>query len=227
MNLSQAVLAKSDQLNADDLVSGPRTFTVKEVRRGDADQPVAIVLAEFPDNRPFKPSKTVLRILSHGWGEETDNWPENPRFTLFNDKKVKWAGQAIGGIRVSHMSHLSEPIKIALAESKGKKTLHVVDPLPDAAPTSPTVSPETLAELIATFERKGIPEDKRLAGVNHYTQGKATALEVITQQQAEHMLTVLAEKPDVAATETPATEHDPTLDESWGKSAALTEGGGE
>ena len=147
MNLSQATLAKSDQLNADDLIGGPRTFTVKEVRRGDAEQPVAIVLEEFPDNRPFKPSKTVLRILSYVWGEETDDWPERPRFTLYRDAKVKWAGQEIGGIRVSHMSHITERKKIALAESSNKKTLHVVDPLPESAPTSPPVDEETVARL--------------------------------------------------------------------------------
>jgi hypothetical protein len=118
MNLSEATLARSDQLNADDLVGGPRTFTVKEVRRGDNDQPVAIVLEEFPANRPFKPSKTVTRLLSYVWGEETDDWPERPRFTLYRDAKVKWAGQEIGGIRVSHMSHITERKKIALAESK-------------------------------------------------------------------------------------------------------------
>jgi hypothetical protein len=149
MNLSQATLARSDQLNADDLVGGPRTFTVKEVRRGDADQPVAIVLAEFPPNRPFKPSKTVLRVLSYGWGEETDDWPENPRFTLYRDAKVKWGGQEIGGIRVSHMSHIDKPLKLALAESKGKKTLIVVDPLPDNAPTTAPVSEESVAQLAA------------------------------------------------------------------------------
>jgi hypothetical protein len=140
MNLSQATQARSDQLNSDDLVGGPRTFTVAEVRRGDNEQPVAIVLAEYPPNRPFKPSKTVLRLLSYVWGEETDDWPENPRFTLYRDAKVKWAGQEIGGIRVSHMSHITERKKIALAESKGKKTLHVVDPLPDDVPSSPPVS---------------------------------------------------------------------------------------
>ena len=147
MNLSQAIVAKSDQLNADDLIGGPRTFTVKEVRRGDADQPVAIVLGEFPANRPFKPSKTVLRILAYAWGEETDNWPENPRLTLYRDAKVKWAGQEIGGIRVSHMSHITEPIKIALAESKGKKSLWRVDPLPDDVPTTAPVDEETVARL--------------------------------------------------------------------------------
>lgn len=147
MNLSEATLARSDQLNADDLVGGPRTFTVKEVRRGDNEQPVAIVLEEYPANRPFKPSKTVTRLLSHVWGEETDDWPERPRFTLYRDAKVKWAGQEIGGIRVSHMSHITEPVKIALAESKGKKTLHVVHPLPEAAPSAPQVDEETVARL--------------------------------------------------------------------------------
>lgn len=147
MNLSEAIVAKSDQLNADDLIGGPRTFTVKEVRRGDNDQPVAIVLGEFPAKRPFKPSKTVLRILTYAWGEETDNWPENPRLTLYRDAKVKWAGQEIGGIRVSHMSHITEPIKIALAESKGKKSLWRVDPLPEDAPTAAPLDEETVARL--------------------------------------------------------------------------------
>src|SRR5690242_1509311 len=145
MNLSQATLAKSDQLNADDLIGGPRTFTVKEVRRGDAEQPVAIVLEEFPDDRPFKPSLTVLRILSYIWGEETDDWPERPRFTLYRDAKVKWAGQEIGGIRVSHMSHLTESKKIALAESKGKKTLHTILPLADVAPAAPVLTDAMIA----------------------------------------------------------------------------------
>ena len=161
MNLSQATLARSDQLNADDLVGGPRTFTVAEVRRGDNEQPVAIVLEEFPANRPFKPSKTVLRLLSYVWGEETDDWPERPRFTLYRDAKVKWAGQEIGGIRVSHMSHITEPVKIALAESKGKKTLHVVQPLPADAPTAAPVDEETVARLAELREEWGAADADR------------------------------------------------------------------
>ena len=161
MNLSQAIIAKSDQLNADDLISGPRTFTVKEVRRGDSDQPVAIVLAEFPDKRPFKPSKTVLRILAHGWGEETDDWPENPRFTLYCDAKVKWAGQEVGGIRVSHMSHIDGPIKVALSESKGKKRLWTVNPLPADAPTSAPVDEQTVARLAELREEWQGANDER------------------------------------------------------------------
>lgn len=205
MNLGQAIIARSDQLNADDLISGPRTFTIKEVRRGDPEQPVAIVLAEFPDNRPFKPSKTVVRIFAYAWGEETDDWPESPRVTLYRDEKVKWAGQEIGGIRVSHMSHISEPLKVALAESKGKKSLWRVDPLPDDAPTTLTVSAATLADLEAMFERKGIPEAARLSGVNTITGGSATDLEVITEAEAQQVLAALEQRPDVAPTEDSAS----------------------
>jgi hypothetical protein len=137
MDLSKKIIAKSDQLNADDLIGGPQTFTVVEVKdTGNEDQPVSIILAEWPSNRPFKPSKTVARILAYCLGAETDDWPPNVRMTLFRDEKVKWAGEEVGGIRVSHLSHIKGPQKIALQESKHKKSLHTILPLPDA-PTQP------------------------------------------------------------------------------------------
>jgi hypothetical protein len=150
MDLSKTIIAKSDQLNADDLLTGPRTFTVVEVKPGSEEQPVSIVLAEWPRNRPFKPSKTVQRILAYCWGAETDDWPKDPRMTLFRDEKVKWAGEEVGGIRVSHLSHIKGVQKVALQESKHKKSLHTIQPLPDApAPVvekaAPTVSPEVAA----------------------------------------------------------------------------------
>ena len=148
MDLSKTIIAKSDQLNADDLLTGPRTFTVVEVRPGSEEQPVSIVLAEWPSNRPFKPSKTVQRILAYCWGAETDDWPKNARMTLFRDEKVKWAGEEVGGIRVSHLSHIDGPQKVALQESKHKKTLHTIQPLKDEpAPTNQP--PEPTAEQVA------------------------------------------------------------------------------
>ena len=146
MDLTNAIIARSDQLNADDLMGGPQTFTVADVRMGDSEQPVSIVLAEWPPNRPFKPSKTVLRILVMAWGSDSNDWPKGARMTLFRDATVKWAGQAIGGIRVSHLSHIDKTLKVALQETKGKKVLWTVEPLPDA-PAEPT--PAELASRIA------------------------------------------------------------------------------
>jgi hypothetical protein len=148
MDLSKTIIAKSDQLNADDLLTGARTFTVAEVREGNEEQPVNIVLAEWPRSRPFKPSKTVQRILAYCWGAETDDWPKGARMTLFRDEKVKWAGEEVGGIRVSHLSHINGPQKIALQESKHKKSLHTIQPLPDAPAETPA-PPEPTAEEVA------------------------------------------------------------------------------
>lgn len=145
MDLTQAIIAKSDQLNASDLISGPRTFTIHEVREGNQDQPCQIFLTEWP-GRPFKPSKTVMRILVHAWGKETDDWPQGARMTLFRDPSAKWAGEEVGGIRVSHLSHIAERFKIALRESQKKSVLYTIDLLSDAAPTPPA-NPERTALL--------------------------------------------------------------------------------
>jgi hypothetical protein len=157
MDLSKTIIAKSDQLNADDLLTGPRTFTVAGVREGSEEQPVSIVLAEWPKNRPFKPSKTVQRILAYCWGAETDDWPKGARMTLFRDEKVKWAGEEIGGIRVSHLSHIDGAKKVALQESKHKKSLHTILPLRESpTPTPPPVDVETeraLADLKAEYDQ--------------------------------------------------------------------------
>lgn len=145
MDLTQAIIARSDQLNADDLIGGPQTFTIAEVREGSSEQPVSIVLAEWLGNRPFKPSKTVLRILVHAWGKETDDWPKGARMTLYRAAEVKWAGEEVGGIRVSHLSHIDAPLKVALKESQKKKHLWTVLPLPDATPADPPLTDAMIA----------------------------------------------------------------------------------
>lgn len=165
MDLTESIAPKSDQLNADDLLAGPRTFTVKGVRAGTSEQPVNIDLVEFP-GRPFRPSKTVLRLLVTGWGREGDVYAGR-KFTLYRKADVKWAGSEVGGIRVSHMSHLAKPIKLALTESKGNKKPYIVEPLPDDAPVSAPVpegriAPGRLTAIVAALESIGIttPADK-------------------------------------------------------------------
>ena len=133
MDISDTIEPKSDQLNYEDFVGGPVTVTVTEVNQGSAEQPVNIHVAEF--NRPFKPSKTVRRIIVAAWGKETVNYTGR-RMTLYGDPSVKWAGQAVGGIRVSALSHIDKRLSLTLQESKGKRKLYVVEPLPTDAPTT-------------------------------------------------------------------------------------------
>jgi hypothetical protein len=132
MDITETLAPKSDQLNAEDMLTGPRTFAVDKVTRGSDEQPVEIHLVGLP-GRPFKPSKTVRRIIVSAWGPEAANYTGR-RMTLFRDETVRFGGSAVGGIRVSHLSHIDKPLTLSLTETRGKRKQHRVEPLPDAPP---------------------------------------------------------------------------------------------
>lgn len=170
MNLTETIAPKSDQLNADDLLAGPQNVTVAEVRKGaSAEQPVDIVLAEFGPGRPFKPSKTVRRILVAAWGAEAEEYVGR-RMTLYCDPDVKFGGATVGGIRVSHMSDIGKPLNLKLTTTRGKRTPFTVQTLPEAAPTTPQISDKVradtakavaegnIADYLAYLAANGAPE---------------------------------------------------------------------
>jgi hypothetical protein len=136
MDLTESIAPKSDQLNADDLMSGPRTVTIKDVRAGNADQPVDVVTVEFGDGRPFKPSKSMRRVMVACWGAQSSEYVGH-RMTLFRDPTVKWGGIEIGGIRISHMSHIDATLTIALTTTRGKRSPYIVKPLVEQQPPEP------------------------------------------------------------------------------------------
>lgn len=129
MDLTESIAPKSDQLNAEDLLGGPRTVTIESVTKGSAEQPVNIHLVEFP-GRPFRPSKTVRRILVAAWGPEASNYVGR-RMSIYRDASVRFGGQDVGGIRISHLSHLDKRLTLALTVTRGKRAPHIVEPLPD------------------------------------------------------------------------------------------------
>jgi hypothetical protein len=136
--MSQTIIPKSDQLNAEDLLSGPRTVTITDVRRGSAEQPVDIHLAEF--DRPFKPSKTVRRILVMAWGVDAATYVGRS-MTIYRDPAVKFGGMDVGGIRISHLSDIDKRFTVALTVTKGRRAPYVVEPL--AAPPARKPEPKT------------------------------------------------------------------------------------
>lgn len=141
MSMLKAIEPKSNQMNAEDLLVGERTFTITRVEVHDSpEQPVSIWFAEFPEKRPFKPSKTVSRIFVALWGED-ENVYVGRKVTLYRDETVKWAGQQVGGIRVRAMSHIGKKaVSITLAESQNKRAPWTILPLADDVPTSPVMT---------------------------------------------------------------------------------------
>ena len=122
-DITPFTLAKSDQLNADDLIGGPIVVTVEAVKRGSRDQPVVVVISG--GHCPWKPSKTSRRILQHAWGKMTGSWVGR-RIRLYRDPSVKWAGEPVGGICIKAVSGISAPLALSLNETRGRKKTHRV-----------------------------------------------------------------------------------------------------
>ncbi|MEH3033337.1 MAG: hypothetical protein PGN07_04675 [Aeromicrobium erythreum] len=139
---------RSDQINADDFVGSPATFTIANVRPGSAEQKYDIDLAEV-QGRCWRPPLTMLRLLIAAWGDDAEAW-KGRRVTLYRDDSVRFGSDAVSGIRVSHMSHLptgDKPFSVKLTASRGRRAPVTVQPLKDSP--APQQSPEPTAEQIA------------------------------------------------------------------------------
>jgi hypothetical protein len=131
MDISQALVAKSDQINASDLTGAPIVATIKDVRKGDAAKPVIIDLVGM-DGRPWKPSKGMLRVIAHKWGVEADVWVGRS-VKLVNNPEVIYAGEKVGGVEVIAMSHIDAAFTIPVRISQKKVKQHTVEVLAEPA----------------------------------------------------------------------------------------------
>ena len=141
-DITDTLAPNSDQLDAVDLLGGPRTFTIARVAVTNAEQPVDVHLAEFA--RPWRPGKSMRRVLAACWGPDGAQWVGR-RVTLYCDPDVIFGKDKVGGTRISHLSHLDGEKRIPLLVSRGKSATYTVKPLADepAAPTEADVSAST------------------------------------------------------------------------------------
>ena len=156
-NLRDTILANSQQLNADDIVGGTITVTVTAVKRGDsAEQPV-VIHYQGDNGRPYKPCKTMRRVLIAGWGENGSAWVGRS-MALFNEPSVKFGGVAVGGIRISAMTDIGNGLTLTPNASKGKKQtvfikpLMIAPPAPAAADAKPGIDDATWPAVLAAIE---------------------------------------------------------------------------
>ena len=170
MDISSTIEPKSDQLNAEDFLLGPRTFTVERVSGGTAEQPVNIHLKESP-GKPWRPSKGMRRILVAVWGTDGDGFA-GKRVTLYRDPGVKYGSEEVGGIKISHLSGIDKPVKIALTVTRGKRQPHTVEPLVEALQDSVIETAETVDELRALWGVASVSQQARIkARVDDLTRG--------------------------------------------------------
>jgi hypothetical protein len=128
-DLSKFVEAKSDQLNADDLIGGPRTITVRDVKEtGDKEQPISIYF-EGDNGKPYKPGKSMRRVMCQIWAPKASDWPQGASMTLYRDPSITFGKLEVGGIRISHMSHMDAERTVPLTVRQGQKAGFKVKPL--------------------------------------------------------------------------------------------------
>lgn len=128
-DMASVTAPKSDQINADDFLSGPQVFTITAVKIiGGAEQPVSISLEGTP--KAWRPCKTTCRVMMAIWGDDTSRYIGRS-VKLYRDPNVKWGGLAVGGIRISEMSDMEggKPVTLALTETRGFRKPAVIRPL--------------------------------------------------------------------------------------------------
>lgn len=144
-DLRSTIVPKSDQLNAEQLLGDPMTVSITDVRIGSgAEQPINVHY-EGENGRPYKPCKTMRKVLIFAWGPDGREWIGRS-LTLYNDPQVKFGGDEVGGIRISHMTNIERDVQVSLTATRGKKALHTIKrlaavrgPSVDDIKSSPTV----------------------------------------------------------------------------------------
>lgn len=150
MDLTESIAPSSDQLDAVDLLSGPRVFTIAGVSKGSAEQPVNFQLAEFP--RVWRPGKSMRRVLVACWGPDASTYIGR-RVKLYCDPDIMFGKDRVGGTRIAALSHIDRPKSVPLLVSRGKSATFTVEPLAEDAPTAPIVpTAAQIAESTDTAE---------------------------------------------------------------------------
>jgi hypothetical protein len=133
MNLAETIIPKSDQLNADDLISGPITVKVTAIKGSNEPQQPVSIHYEGDNGKPYKPCKSMRRVLVSAWGANGLDYVGRS-MTLYRDDSVVFGGIAVGGIRISHLSHIEKDLTLALTVSRASRKPYTVKKLSEPHP---------------------------------------------------------------------------------------------
>lgn len=162
-DMRTVIQPKSDQQNSDDFVAGPRTVRITGVEIKGGEQPISVHF-EGDNGKPWKPCKTTARLMVAAWGADASQY-KGRSLTLYRDPSVKWAGMEVGGIRISHMSHIDTDMVYAATVTKGKRAPIRIKPLKAEAVPLKVVAP-TEANTDEAFNMDEFENIVNLAIVN-------------------------------------------------------------
>lgn len=151
-DVSHTLIARSDQLNAVDLIGTEKLLTITSVDvKQSGEQPV-VIHYEGENKRPWKPALTARRILAALWGSDSSKWIGHT-VAVHCDPTVVYAGEEVGGIRPHAATGIDSERVIKLKERRGPKPkTFTIQPLrmetTQAKPTRIEFSMETYTRAI-------------------------------------------------------------------------------
>ena len=166
LDMSKTIIPKTDQLNSDDLIGRTLTIKITKVSGNDGDaQPISIFF-EGDGGKPYKPGKSMRRVLVMCWGNDGSKYVGRS-MTLYRDEKVMFGGIAVGGIRISHMSHIEKETTMALTASRESRKPYTVKPLTAQAAAKAAAPPSDLSAEAKAFadEIKMVDSGEKLAAL--------------------------------------------------------------
>lgn len=127
-NMLATVVPKSDQTNYDDLIGGQtRTIKITSITIKPGEQPASLHY-EGDNGKPYKPCKSMCRVLVHCWGPDANKYVGRS-LTLYGDPTVLFGGAKVGGLRISHLSDIAETVTMALTATRANRKPYTVKPL--------------------------------------------------------------------------------------------------
>lgn len=122
--LSDTIVTKSDQLNAEDLLLSNRIIKITDVSMVRDPQQPLILNYDGDNGRPFKPCLTMRKALQFAYGDDPQNLI-GKFLELYCDPEVKFGKDKVGGVRIAGMSGIKGTIRASFTETRGKKKEYV------------------------------------------------------------------------------------------------------
>jgi hypothetical protein len=127
-DISLAIKAKSDQLNAVDLIGAEPVIRIRKSDYNPSREQPLWLYYDGDNNRPWKPSKGMIRVLVTAYGLDDQNFI-GKKVQLYTEPSVKFGSDEVGGIQIRALSDITEK-GITCAHRKNRhKTVSYFVPL--------------------------------------------------------------------------------------------------
>jgi hypothetical protein len=126
LDISSTILAKSNQLNAEDLMSGPKVLKITNVDLDMSQKQPVSVHYEGGEGRPFKPCKGMRNVLSSLWSPDASQWIGRS-VRVYMDPTAVFQGKETNGTRINGASDIECNKNVTISESRYRKVTYLVE----------------------------------------------------------------------------------------------------